>query len=166
MVTFQLSWAKPIPQNLYYEGKMDVKLKSISGSWGTDEDVAKHRGIFILRRTHLLRFRPAPSVIAKGKVQAMWQFASSAVLYHVRKCMWSWTFFRDRGQHRKLYLEYTLRTLGFGPKMSDSDRVLYYELRQKLPSYDIPLYDQLRRRCQKNLIKRFAFISNLILLRS
>ena len=152
-VTFSLQWTAPSLQTLYYVGQLDVLAGSISGSHGTCEDKEGHYSEFLMRRTpaQLLRFRPSPTAFIRNKASALWEFAASAVMYQVRKRLWSHTFFRDRWQHRKDYLYHTVQ-IAFG--LPSANWRTYWQLRQYLSPYDTSLYDYIKRRQQKKLTER------------
>ncbi|KAL1941413.1 hypothetical protein VTO73DRAFT_7230 [Trametes versicolor] len=57
-------------------------------------------------------FYPSPSALATNKPAALWRFALDAVLYNVRRRLFSWTFLRER-RDRKRHLASLLHAVSF-----------------------------------------------------
>lgn len=93
----------------YYSGELDMTTLSVKGSCGQAETVEDHYEIFVLKRTpsHILRFRPSPFQLTAYRYPALWKYAISAVVAGVRRDRFSWTYFRERRDNRRRYLELT-----------------------------------------------------------
>ena len=146
--------------DVWYSGRLDVLCGSISGTWGSSSDRTTHFGVFVLKRTpsHILRFRPAPSVFVKNKSATLWQYALSAVLHLVRRRLWTWSYFRERRDHRIQYLALAFREGSLGRERSPEESVEYWRLRQLISHHDAPFYDMLRQRKERSLITRYCAV--------
>ncbi|EGO19294.1 hypothetical protein SERLADRAFT_358650, partial [Serpula lacrymans var. lacrymans S7.9] len=101
-----------------YQGKLDVTTATIDGRWGN----AEYGGKFHLQMSPISsqRFRYSAEEYSENKAQARWTFACEAVLYHVRRRMWSWRFFEGRREDRKRFVDlYSRRELAQAWSLDD-----------------------------------------------
>ena len=140
-------WVNDWPDNIkYLSGKLDILEGSITGTWGDKEDVSKHTGVFVLKRTpgHILRFRPALSILSENKPKALWDYAIRASLHLVRKRRWSWSFFKERREIRRRYIDLAMRDDGFGHPCSPEEKKELAKAVQLLSATDARFYHLLR----------------------
>jgi hypothetical protein len=112
----------------YFSGIFDKKMGKITGTAGLEVDVEKHSDTVFLSQqpAEVLVYRPHPTVLAKNKYISLWRFAQYAILHQVRRKMWSWSYFRDRRDHRKRYLELVIRRGWYGTPLSDEEDEKFY----------------------------------------
>lgn len=152
-VAFRL-WRDKNATNIhYYKGQLDIRNNTVIGTWGWSENPSTHEGLFILKKTspEILRFYPAPCFIARNKARAMWSFATSSVLNQIRRRLWTWSYFRERGNNRRRYLSLALRDDGYGNGLSNSESNELSHLRQLLTYRDACFYHLLFRREERRL---------------
>lgn len=84
---------------------------SLTGTAGWNEDPSSHQYRFILKRTpaEIMCHRPSPLAFRANRVQALWKFACRAVLFQVRKRLWSWSYFAERRETRNRLIEFDIR---------------------------------------------------------
>jgi len=108
---------------LYFAGSWDSSTQSLSGSWGEESDPRTHPGVFIFKRMlpECMCFFPPPTVLKENSSKALWNFATQAVLYGVRRGAWSWSFFEQRAQSRKRFIELYIRNTRFGRPLTRTE---------------------------------------------
>ncbi|KAJ7757039.1 hypothetical protein B0H16DRAFT_1885755 [Mycena metata] len=136
------TWQRSFPARLptqYVNGTWSAATETLSGTWDMDEDPAGHRGSFVFKRLtpeHTC-FVPSPVDLAANKPRALWAFAIAAVLYDIRKSRWSWSFFKERRDIRKRFVEFHIRsTKDWGPPMTDDDWDEFSRIRKAFTAAD------------------------------
>ncbi|KAJ7507291.1 hypothetical protein B0H11DRAFT_197898 [Mycena galericulata] len=126
VTTFKRTFPAHFPTQ-YCAGKWDATTETLSGTVGLDEDPAKHTSAFVFRRMspeHLC-FAPAPVELETSKARALWGFAIAAVINDVRRARWSWSFFGERRDNRRRYIELYIRSATastrFGTELSNEE---------------------------------------------
>jgi hypothetical protein len=66
-------------------------------------------------------FFPAPVILEANKPRALWFFATSAVLYGIRRGTWSWSFFQQRAESRRRFIELYIRSTRFGRPLNRTE---------------------------------------------
>jgi hypothetical protein len=129
----------------YWEGQMDVNTETIMGTWGSHPDPTTHHGTFILKRTSPedLCFRPAPVTFEIDKVHSLWKFALTAIAARVRRQTWSWSYFKERMDNRKRFIELYIRNGHFGCPLNSDELWEFRRVRQTLTSADSRYYHSL-----------------------
>ncbi|KAI0088301.1 hypothetical protein BDY19DRAFT_190628 [Irpex rosettiformis] len=91
---------------------------SIIGSQGDSEDESTHDNLFIWMRTSpdLMGLRPLPPYLVPSgdsnesmipnKARAMFDYAIRAVILQNRKSSWAWSYFRERRDTRRRFMEF------------------------------------------------------------
>ncbi|KAJ6560408.1 hypothetical protein B0H19DRAFT_1147563 [Mycena capillaripes] len=127
---------------LYFAGSWNSTTQSLSGSWGEESDARTHPGVFIFKRTlpECMCFYPAPTVLQANSSQALWQFAIEAVLYGVRRGAWSWTFFKQRAENRKRFIELYIRSTRFGRPLNRGEEEELGLLKKSFTTADSRFY--------------------------
>lgn len=100
---------------------------------------------FYSRKNQYRKYRPAPKLIEQNKNRALLQFAQNAILAEVkeRHRRWTWDYFRERRDDRKLYI-YVFKLDARG-EIQPNDRVQLDELERKLSYQDIRFYRSIAR---------------------
>lgn len=102
-VTIRLAYTGD-EKSIFFSGKFDVAGDTVQGTWKFSDQ--RLGGDFVFKRSlQFLRFRSAPELIRKSPALVRWKFALDAVHNHVKKGRWSRSYFLDRFQDRKRYIE-------------------------------------------------------------
>ncbi|KAJ6591119.1 hypothetical protein DFH09DRAFT_1138663 [Mycena vulgaris] len=98
----------------FYSGTWNAAAGMITGSVGLDEDATKHYAAFVFKRTlpEHMSFWPTPVELETNKARALWGFAIAAVIYGMRRDRWSWSFFKQRRDNRRRFIELFIRGSG------------------------------------------------------
>ncbi|KAJ7639351.1 hypothetical protein FB45DRAFT_1024083 [Roridomyces roridus] len=109
---------------VYFSGSWTSETECLSGTWGEESNARTHPGVFIFRRTapEAMCFFPAPTALRKNKSRALWSFAIEAVRYGVRRDGWAWSFFQQRADKRKRFIELYIRNTRFGKPLDDTEQ--------------------------------------------
>ncbi|CAL1709515.1 unnamed protein product [Somion occarium] len=144
----------------YYKGHLD-EAGSFTGFKGVDENVSEdnHSSLFIFRRIspEIMVHRPSPMELASNKYRALWKFALEAVVTQTRRRLWSWSFFRERRDLRKRYIELNIRLWEFGPPLDEEERAAFLASRRALIPYDALFYLSIRKHMLSIIPKHFDF---------
>ncbi|KAJ7223972.1 hypothetical protein C8J57DRAFT_1591283 [Mycena rebaudengoi] len=108
---------------VYFSGSFNGATQSLSGTWGEESDTRTHKGVFIFKRSvpECMCFFPAPVILEANKPRALWFFATSAVLYGIRRGTWSWSFFKQRAESRRRFIELYIRSTRFGRPLNRTE---------------------------------------------
>jgi len=100
---------------------------------------------FYTRKNQYRKYRPEPKLIEQNKNRALLQFAQNAILAEVkeRHRRWTWEYFRQRRDDRKLYI-YVFKLDARG-EIQPHDKVQLDELERKLSYQDIRFYRSIAR---------------------
>ena len=141
----KLSWKRSFPTQHYppqfWDGVWDPATSTISGTCGLDDMATSHPASFVFKRMtpeHTC-FMPAPLDLEENKPRALWGFAIAAVLNDVRRKRYSWTFFKERRDNRKRYIELLIR-LNYG-ELNEEEQWELARIRQTLTAADARLYE-------------------------
>jgi hypothetical protein len=124
-ISFKRSFPARYPAQ-YYTGTWDPKMQTLTGTVWREEDPndsERPSGAFVFKRIapeHMC-FSPAPVELKANKSRALWTFAISAVRFDIRRNRWAWSFFEDRRDIRKRFIELYIRSTTFGPPMSQEE---------------------------------------------
>jgi hypothetical protein len=124
-VSFKRSFPARYPTQ-YYTGTWDAKMQTLTGTVWREEDPndsERPSGAFVFKRIapeHMC-FSPAPVELEANKSRALWTFAISAVRSDIRRNRWAWSFFEDRRDIRKRFIELYIRSTTFGPPISQEE---------------------------------------------
>jgi hypothetical protein len=87
------------------KASLDITRESVVGLWGTDRDQSKGEINLLRIPASAHRFRYSPKAFEESQARARWSFAVGAVLYNVRRRLWSWRFFKARFAERRRFIE-------------------------------------------------------------
>ncbi|KAJ7246566.1 hypothetical protein B0H12DRAFT_758041 [Mycena haematopus] len=90
------------------------------------------------------------SFSSEWRRNALWQFAIAAVRYGVRRGAWSWSFFEQRGQNRRRFIELYIRKTRFGRPLTRKEEDELGLLQKSFTTADSRFYhsiaeDQIRK---------------------
>jgi len=100
----------------YWRGSFDIEAGLITGDIyirdSFDRSEPPDGYDFCLSQTiplENLRWRPNPYYVKKNKAKSLWVLATAAVLANVRRRLWCWSYFAERRNTRKMWIEFQLR---------------------------------------------------------
>ncbi|KAF8516788.1 hypothetical protein JB92DRAFT_2909192 [Gautieria morchelliformis] len=129
----------------YWDGQFDSATDTMTGAVSFDEERMPTSLTFFLKRTSpdQLRFRPSPAAFEANKARALWTFALSAARGDVRRQSWSWSFFRERRDTRKRFIQLYIRDTGFGKPLDEAERAELSQILKGLTTADSNFYHSL-----------------------
>ena len=108
----------------YFNGHLDEN-GSLVGYQDYTEDVSEknHNNLFILRRVpaEVMAYRPSPAELSENKPRALWRFVLGVVRMRTLRKLFSWSFFKERRDVRKRYIELNIRYWFYGKPLSDDE---------------------------------------------
>jgi Vacuolar sorting-associated protein 13, extended-chorein len=124
----------------YWDGQFDSSTDTITGTVSFDEE--RTTTSFFLKRTSpdQLCFRPSPAAFEANKAQALWSFALSAARGYVRQRSWSWSFFRERRDTRKRFIQLYIRDTAFGKPLDEAENTEFSQILSGLTTFDSNFY--------------------------
>ena len=138
-VEFQITYESGIAQE-FYKGHVDEAGSLVGYQGFSAENVTEenHASQFIVRRISpdIMVHRPSPMEFTENKALALWKFARDAILHQIRREMWSWSYFRNRRDIMRRYVELNIRTWDYGPPPSDEERDEFLATRKALVPED------------------------------
>ncbi|KAJ6508453.1 hypothetical protein C8R45DRAFT_815585 [Mycena sanguinolenta] len=103
-----------------YHGTVSVeesgRMTAMTGEWGVwvdDPSKFEAAGTFQMDRTPAIvaYHRPPAADFEANAARARWKLALNVIEEQVRRRRWSWSYFRQRREDRKIFVEATVRTL-------------------------------------------------------
>nr|GAT44772.1 predicted protein [Mycena chlorophos] len=160
VVTFRRSFpAEGDYSTQHYHATWKIGSNTLMGTMGFDEDAAAYDKAFIFKQIEPQDacFMPAPIELkpvevndASGhnpKARAFWAFALNATLLRVRRDRWSWSYFKERRDHRKRFVELYIRsgqgTTAFGKSLSADELGELNKMEKTLTNLDSRFYHSL-----------------------
>ncbi|KAJ7846349.1 hypothetical protein B0H14DRAFT_934544 [Mycena olivaceomarginata] len=146
-ISFKRSFpARYAPQ--YCTGTWDAATETLSGKFSYEEPEDPEQasgGAFVFRRIapEYICFAPAPVELEANKPRALWAFAIDSVRFDVRRKGWSWSYFKERRDNRKRFIELYIRSTKFGPPMNDEERGDLSRVQKALTTSDSRFYHSL-----------------------
>ncbi|KAI0044626.1 hypothetical protein FA95DRAFT_1496723 [Auriscalpium vulgare] len=131
------SWKK-----IYFYGHHDVDSGTLSGSYGYFADPESTVGEFVFKRIapqHMV-FYPDNTALAANKARSLWTFAIEAVRQEVRRERWSWSYFKQRRDDRKVFIESYVRWQYFGTPLTDEESERFTKVSQRILPADVCFY--------------------------
>ncbi|KAF8178104.1 hypothetical protein K438DRAFT_1978069 [Mycena galopus ATCC 62051] len=129
----------------YYTGKWDAATVTLTGT----VNFAAQDGAFVFKRNitpeHMC-FWPAPVQLRKNKARALWAFAIAAVRFDVRRSRWAWSFFNERRDRRRRFIELHIRSDGsatFGLPLNAEEHEELARIRKSMTTADSRFYHSL-----------------------
>ncbi|KAJ7913942.1 hypothetical protein B0H13DRAFT_1612003 [Mycena leptocephala] len=148
--TVSISFKRSFPRHSspqYYTGTWTAATETLTGTIGFSQDPATHMGLFVFKRIapEYTCFTPRPVELQSNKPRALWIFAIAAVRFDVRRNRWSWSYFKERRDARRRFIELYIRS-SFGPPMTSSEREEWGRLLKTLTTADRRFYHSLGER--------------------
>ncbi|KAJ7326377.1 hypothetical protein DFH08DRAFT_941029 [Mycena albidolilacea] len=146
-ISFKCSFPARFPAQ-YYVGTWDAATETLSGKFSSEEepgDPEQAGGAFVFRRIapEYMCFAPAPVELEANKSLALWAFAIDSVRFDIRRKGRSWSYFKERRDNRKRFIELYIRSTKFGPSMSDEEWEDLSRVKKTLTTSDSRFYHSL-----------------------
>ncbi|EKM56765.1 uncharacterized protein PHACADRAFT_172445 [Phanerochaete carnosa HHB-10118-sp] len=144
-VQFSIHYSQEF-RSKYFSGYLKDE-HTIVGSEGWTEDPKTHQYRFILKRipAEVMCCRPSPSEFRQNRIAALWKYARSAIIYHVRKESCSKTFFAERREIRSTLIEFDIRNYtSYGRPLDQRERLLWTAKRGAITAEDAAFYRAMR----------------------
>jgi hypothetical protein len=123
-ISFKCSFPARFPAQ-YYVGTWDATTETLSGKFSLEPEDPEQAfcGAFVFRRIapECMCFAPTPVELEVNKPRALWAFAIDSERFDVRRKGWSWSYFKERRDNRKRFIELYIRSTKFGPPMTDEE---------------------------------------------
>ncbi|KAJ7099683.1 hypothetical protein C8R44DRAFT_716668 [Mycena epipterygia] len=125
--TVKLTFSRSFParySTYYHSGVWNAATDTITGTVGFDEDPKTHNAAFTFKRTspEYVCFMPAKVELETNKARALWGFAIAAVRQDVRRERWAWSFFKERRDNRRRFIQLYIRSTEFaGAPLTDPE---------------------------------------------
>ena len=133
----------------YFKGHLDEN-GSLVGYQGYMEDVSEenHASLFILRNipTEVMAYRPSPAEFSENKARALWKFALDVVMMQTRRKLFSWSFFKERRDRRRRYIELNIQYWYYGRPLIEEEWKEFLVFRRSLLPADALYYLSMRKR--------------------
>ncbi|KAI0708178.1 hypothetical protein C8T65DRAFT_211601 [Cerioporus squamosus] len=114
----------------YFVGTLDEDGVTLSGMWGYSLD--KMESSFWFKRgvaPQNLVARPPPTEFEENKIRALWNYALTYSRDEARRRLYSWSYFKERCDMRKEYLELLEREVDDLSTAEDIDRFAFLDCR-------------------------------------
>jgi hypothetical protein len=130
-------------------GTLDGGTGIITGGWHWDDAGDDESGpLFLIQMpANLYQFRYTDAQFTSHSARARWSFACAAVLYQVRRKLWSWNLMKAKCMERRRFLDLTIRELMDGnddmTPLSESEATELNDIKKRLATADHLIYDYL-----------------------
>ena len=143
-VTFSFQWSAAVDAE-YYQGFLD-ESGVLMGYMGWSEDARVLQFVFKQLPADIMVFYPSPLERERNLAQARWKFAIQSTLQDVKRKMWSWSYFAERRQRRKRYIQLNIAYWYYGREpVGEEFEELVYRRRSLTPA-DACFYRDIRDR--------------------
>lgn len=143
-ISFKRTFTNHHPPQYWY-GRFDPATDTITGTVSFNEDRTGTSATFVLKRTpsDQLRFRPPPAAFEGNKARTLWTYALSVTRAYVHQQSWSKTFFHERRDTRKRFIQLYIRSTAFGKPLDEAENAELKEIRLRLTTADSRFYHSL-----------------------
>ncbi|CAK5278179.1 unnamed protein product [Mycena citricolor] len=145
--THAVSFRRSLPDRhatQFFAGKWDPANDTLLGTLGFEPDPATHFMDLVFRP---LVARHARLMPPDKDPRALWKFATAAVLDDVRQRGWTWSYFKERRDTRRKYIELFIRngdgSAQFGATLSEEESDEYRHVKKALSTGDLRFYSTL-----------------------
>ncbi|KAG9050085.1 hypothetical protein FS842_011409, partial [Serendipita sp. 407] len=92
-----------------FTGSLNTSTLELKGTWAVVGYPPAGPFVLIRRPTFAYPFLYSKSELSENRARARWKFAITTIRQQVRRQWWSWSYFKDRMEQRKRYVELRLR---------------------------------------------------------
>ena len=122
---YQTSFSSTLWLPIYFDGRFVPERDALTGVWGWSAEPESSIGVADFRRIQPCHLTLYPSIKElmddNLKPRVLWKFAISAVRNDIQRRHWPWSYFSRRRDDRKTVVSLTVRSLWFGPPLSDAE---------------------------------------------
>jgi Vacuolar sorting-associated protein 13, N-terminal len=161
--TFKVTYSqKYVGSERFCTGILDGKTGIISGTWRSSDEAENisHPLHLIQMSPSLYRFRYTDAEFKSNPARARWKFACAAVLYQVKRRLWSWSLIKEKCSEKRRFIELKTRWEIGGannvPMLTDEEDEELVQLRLRLSTADHVLYDTVYRLKKEEMFRLFA----------
>ena len=141
-IKFKMTYESFIWLATFFKGRFDAERDALTGVWGLTPDMETTGGPMEFRRIppRYLTVYPSIKELSDNKPRALWGFAIAAVRNDIRRDRWSWSYFSQRRDDRKMVLTLVTRYLHFGELLNDEEFQRCCAVSQRLTPADACFY--------------------------
>ena len=141
-IKFKMTYESFIWLATFFKGRFDAERDALTGVWGLTPDMETTGGPMEFRRIQprYLAVYPTIKELSDNKPRALWGFAIAAVRNDIRRDRWSWSYFAQRRDDRKMVLTLVTRHLYFGEPLNGEEIQRCSAVSQRLTSADACFY--------------------------
>ena len=143
-IKFKMSYENVLWACIFFKGRFDAERDALTGVWSTSADMDSETtgGPMEFRRIlpRYLTVYPSIKELSDNKPRALWGFAIAAVRKDIRRERWSWSYFAQRRDDRKMVLTLVTRYLYFGPPLIGEEIQRCSAVSQRLTPADACFY--------------------------
>ena len=128
---------------IYFDVRFDPERDALTGVWGPSTGTTW--GKIELRRIpprYLVEY-PTILELSEDKPRALWKFAIAAVRNDIRRDRWTWSYFAQRRDERKIISSLLPRSRWFGPPLNEEEAWTLYATTLRLTPGDACFYDSM-----------------------
>ena len=141
-INFKMTYESILWSTNFFKGRFEAERDALTGVWGTSADMETTSGPMEFRRIppRYLTVYPTIKELSDNKPRALWGFAIAAVRNDIRRERWSWSYFAQRRDDRKMVLTLVTRSLYFGQPLNDEEVQRCCAVSQRLTPADACFY--------------------------
>jgi hypothetical protein len=131
---------------IYFDVRFDPERDALTGVWGPSTELESTVwGKIEFRRIPPRYFAEYPTIeeLSDDKPRALWKFAIAAVRNDIRRDHWTWSYFSQRRDERKIISSLLLRSRWFGPPLNEEEVSGLYATVMRLTPGDACFYNSL-----------------------
>ena len=127
---------------VFFKGRFDAERDALTGVWCMSADMETTGWPMEFRRIppRYLTVYPTIKELSDNKPRALWGFAIAAVRNDIRRERWSWSYFAQRRDDRKMLLALVTRYLHFGKPLDGEEIQRCCAVLQRLTPADACFY--------------------------
>ena len=141
-INFKMTYESILWSTNFFKGRFEAERDALTGVWGTSADMETTSGPMEFRRIppRYLTVYPTIKELSDNKPRALWGFAIAAVRNDIRRERWSWSYFAQRRDDRKMLLALVTRYLHFGKPLDGEEIQRCCAVLQRLTPADACFY--------------------------
>ena len=142
-IKFKMTFESVFWAPVFFKGRFDAERDALTGVWGMSADMETSAGWpleFRRMSPRYLTVYPTIKELSDNKPRALWGFAIAAVRNDIRRERWSWSYFAQRRDDRKMVLALVTRHLYFGEPLNSEEVQLCCAVSQRLTAADACFY--------------------------
>ena len=141
-INFKMTYESILWSTNFFKGRFEAERDALIGVWGMSADMETTSGPMEFRRIppRYLTVYPTIKELSDNKPRALWGFAIAAIRNDIRRERWSWSYFAQRRDDRKMLLALVTRYLHFGKPLDGEEIQRCCAVLQRLTPADACFY--------------------------